>query len=565
MPEASHNESEEAPAASWRRRHRVPLLVGLAAALLGAYGLMWGLPNIYDVAADSVVPNGELAGQTRDFARVTAFRYPPLHFDLLRLAFLPADVVARTAYFAGNLKLRSTVYIWIARAVSFVMGVGLVMIVYALTLRLFGRRAAVFAALTVTLCPITQYYTKNANLDIPYTFWFALSLLALERFFSGKSSRPLLWAALAATAAVCTKDQAYGCFAGLTAPVLVTLRKRQRSWGPALLNKRLWLAAGAALLAFALIHRIPFGIGPFVRHVREIVGPASEGWRETTSGAVGWARLLVESILWLAALMTPAGVALAGAGAVMAVRQRRGTWLLWSAPGYGLTFLAVIGYVYPRFLLPAIVTLAPFAGLALDRLWGWRPGGRPAGVWLAGAAVAWTAAVCAMALWDMDNDTRRRAQFWIEENVAVTQKVGYLGHMRDMPRLNRSELEARRVIFAGGKFTDFEALEDWRKERGREPTETEKSTLTFAPDVLLASVDRSALPGGSPINVGQWLVGRLGSWGRQKPAPTRRPQAQYPDFTRVAVFAPDFGRFTPDVSPSFGRVLTIYRRQPGAP
>ncbi|HRU07172.1 MAG TPA: glycosyltransferase family 39 protein, partial [Candidatus Brocadiia bacterium] len=422
--------------------HRYPpwLLVAVAASLLVLYGLLWGLPNLWDPAADSLTPQGLLVAQSRDFLRLTSGRYPPLHFYALRLAFVPADALAHLGAFA-NLKLKSTLYITTARLISAAMFVATVLLVRALTRRLYGPGPGLIAAAVVALCPLAQYYAKNANLDVPYVFWLALALLFLQRFFDEQRSWDLTWAALCATAAVCTKDQAYGFVLLLPVPVLASLRHRLGAWRPVLTSFTVWRAACAAVLGFALCHGLMWNPQPFVEHVRVIAGPASQGWRETTPDLIGQVRLLTETILRLAEAMSEPIFAAAVAGAVLAARQRRGLWLLWGPVGYWLAFLAVAGYVYPRFTLPMVVACAPLAGLALDRLRRWRPAAKPVGAILAGLALAWLAVACAALLYDLDNDTRASAQAWIEEHVPITAKVGFLGPERDMPRLNRAELD----------------------------------------------------------------------------------------------------------------------------
>ena len=305
-----------------------------------------------------------------------------------------------------------------------------------------------------------------------------------------------------------------------------------------------------------------------LRHVREIVGPGSAGWREVTPGLAGQARLLTESLLRLVTALTPAGFALAVGGAVLAIRARRGVWLVWPAVGCWLLFLAVIGYVYPRFLLPGVVSLAPFVGLGADRLWSWRVGGRRAGAWMVLGGMSWMALVCAMVLHDMEYDTRRKAQYWIEANIPVTDTVGYLGDMRDMPRLNRSELQATRLLRTHGSLLDFDALEDWRATRGREPDGDAFGALALRPDWVITSEEREC-GNVAALNVGQWLLCRMGWWGRRLDldALARRltkPAAALPGYARVVSFAPVFARYTPHVSASFGRVISVSRRQPSA-
>jgi len=556
MKQSDDRVGTDRPPLPWHRRHRVPLLLGVSALLLNFYAMMWGLPNLWDVAADSVVPNGVLASRTRDFGRLTAYRYPPFHFDLLRIVFIPADAVSR-AFFQNNPKLQATAYIWSARLVSSLMGAGIVLGVFFLTLRLFGQTSAVFASLLVALSPVTQYYSKNANLDVPYVFWLALTFLAISRFFAGKSSRCLIWAALAAVLAVCTKDQAYGCLVLFAVPAFMVIRHRRSNWRSAIQDRSLWLSLVAAGLAFVLIHRLPFDPKGFLRHVRVIVGPGSEGWREVTSGPVGQLRLLSESALRLTDAITPMGLALIVFGVGRAFAKRQGRWLLWSPLGYWLTFLAVIGYVYPRYTLPLIASLAPFFGFGTSRIWNWRPLGRPVGPVLAAIVLAWPALICGMVLYDMDFDTRRQAQYWIEEHIPANRRIGFLGDQRDMPRFNRAELIAERVRLVHGRYVLVDPYED-----GKQAPDEPASARAFEPDVLVTSEERFGEMPPSPLNPSLWVLHHLGTWGRLPSTPMRHAsdggEAAYPGFRRAVVFRPRFGRYIPDVSPSFSRVISIY-------
>ena len=533
---------------SGKSRAKTIAAVAIFSALLYFQGLMWGMPNHWDVAADSLTPVGTLMKTTRDLREVTAKRYPPLHLALVRGAFVGADLFARSDAFRDNEKLNATIYIMTARLLSLVMGVGITVTVYLLTERLFGRAEAVFAAIVITLCPLTQYYAKNANLDVPYVFWLALALLFIERFLSAGSSRPLVWAGLAGVAAVCSKDQAYGFLILLAVPALTGLRRKRGSWRRALTSRHLWLAAGLSALAFILLHNVLFRPADFVEHLRVIAGPASEGWRETMADPLGQLRLLTEAILQAAKSMTCPLFAAACVGVCLAARRKRGVWMLWGPFGYWLTFLAVIGYVYPRFVLPVALTLAPFAGLALERVRRWRPRGAPAGVFVAGLALAWPAAVCGFLIYDMEADTRVLAQRWIEDNVPVSETVGYFTHMRDMPRLNRPDLDARRGAFEAGRFKP-ETIAD------------RPATDDFAPGVLIASLDKTSPAAEEPVwGIAPWLLRHLGAWGRVRRPPKAAPWPK--DLYRpVKTFRPCFGRFTPDVSPSAGRVIVILRRE----
>src|SRR4029079_236272 len=70
---------------------------------------------------------------------------------------------------------------FIGRFVSLAFATGTIVVVYLCGRELYGPRGAVFAALTVTLMAPYVYYGQLANLDVPYLFWFAISLLAYIR------------------------------------------------------------------------------------------------------------------------------------------------------------------------------------------------------------------------------------------------------------------------------------------------------------------------------------------------------------------------------------------------
>ena len=517
-------------------------------ALVTLTGALWGLPNHWDVAADSIVPMGRLASRTRDMEKVTSYRYPPLHLGLTRLALNAPDAIGRLRFFRERPKLLSTLYILTARLLSVAMGVGTVALVFILTRRLFGRSEAVWAALVMALSPVTQYYAKNANLDIPYVFWLAVFLVCFERFLDSGRPWTLVLAGLAGTAAVCTKDQAYGFLALFPIPALLALRRRRGSWPKALSSRGLWSAGAASLLAFLLIHNILFAPGVFLEHARVIMGPASEGWRETARGPVGQVRLLLETLLLTASAMTTP-VFLAGClGASLALRRREGRWVLLGPLGYWLTFLAVIGYVYPRFTLPLMLGLAPFAGHGLTWLWRLNGRARLLGRTAAALAAAWLAVVALAFLHDLNQDTRVAAQHWIEAEIPETDQLAYLAPMRDMPRLNRPELDARRGHFEAGAFVPLPVP-------GRSPH-------GFTPRYLVLSLGKDDPARGAPSDGPAALALRaLGTWGRVKPRSAGGSPYPKGRFRPVATFRPTFGRLWPRVASSAGRVILVLRRE----
>src|SRR4029453_14333971 len=88
---------------------------------------------------------------------------------------------------------------------------------------------------------------------------------------------------------------------------------------------------------------------------------------------------------WPLTVATVAGLAL------VSFRREHG-YLLLAVPvvSYALTLVAVVGYVYDRFLLGVLVVFAIWAGVALDRLGSWTVAGRRVGLALAGLTISVT-------------------------------------------------------------------------------------------------------------------------------------------------------------------------------
>ena len=204
------------PFFAWYRRQLSedevrPVLAILALSLLLAgYGMSWGLPGGW--AQDEIGNTDITGGLARWFVGGWYHRYPPLHFYLLALVHLPLIAADRLDMidFWSPTGLGQAARM--GRALTVAMSVGTAALVYLIGRTTLSIRVAVLASLWWVLVLTVAYYGKVTNLDMPYTFWFAVSLLGYVRALKGNAVGDYVLFAAGAAAAVCTKDQAYGLY-----------------------------------------------------------------------------------------------------------------------------------------------------------------------------------------------------------------------------------------------------------------------------------------------------------------------------------------------------------------
>src|SRR5262249_42773484 len=155
-------------------------------------------------APDEILPSAVLEAKARDFSGGWFDKYPPLHFRLLGAVYAPITETMR----AGTPVPRDG-YDRLFRAgrwVSVLMGVGVVVFVCLCGLRLVGETAALLAAGVVAVMAPFVFYAKLANVDVPYLFWWMVSLLFLIRALERHRLRDYVGLGIAAALAVGTKD-----------------------------------------------------------------------------------------------------------------------------------------------------------------------------------------------------------------------------------------------------------------------------------------------------------------------------------------------------------------------
>ena len=345
------------PFFAWYRRQLSedevrPVLAILALSLLLAgYGMSWGLPGGW--AQDEIGNTDITGGLGQWFVGGWYHRYPPLHFYLLALVHLPLIAADRLDMidFWSPTGLGQAARI--GRALTVAMSVGTAALVYLIGRTTLSIRVAVLASLWWVLVLTVAYYGKVTNLDMPYTFWFAVSLLGYVRALTRNAVSDYVLFAAGAAAAVCTKDQAYGLY---LLPILYLIAHRVRSvasgasGSPVLALLRdpaLPVAAAAGLLGFAVLQALPFnwiGVRQHFALITDLGGAYRMIDSASASGQAFLFRRTFDHLVWS---MSWPGLLIALAGVVhLSIRRRSAVALalLLPAASYYLTFIAVVGY-----------------------------------------------------------------------------------------------------------------------------------------------------------------------------------------------------------------------------
>jgi hypothetical protein len=354
--------------------------------------------------------------------------YPPLHYYVLAAATSPFIAADAWGWLTTESESTHLLFVLAMRAVSVVMALATLVAVALLATRVLDRRHAWLAVLCAgTFLPFA-YYAKTANVDGPALCWFAWSLVFLVRYAGNGRLRDALALGALAAAAVGTKDQYYALYVG-PALALVWWHGRSRSgW--------LTLAAGAAIaiLVLAAIYNVPFNPSALTRHVEFITGGASSGYRAFAPTPHGQWLLFRTTAGQMLGCLGVAGLVLvvASARTRAMISPRAGIVLLLAVLSYYVALLAVVGYVYDRFLLPvAVIAALPAAAGARRLLDGGRAARRAACVLL-----AWLALRALSLDLLMMRDSRRAAEAWLHAHVERGQSVASVVQDGYLPRLD---------------------------------------------------------------------------------------------------------------------------------
>lgn len=430
---------------AWRGLRGWPMvLLALVAVVMLAWGVEIGAAPWRNWAPDELRPDELLYAASQWFSGGWSTLYPPVQFYLVDLVLSPFLVLAglHRISLADDHTLE-TIHV-LARCLSVLMALLTVFLTALLAEITVGSRRGVFAGAFLVAVPVFVFYSKTTNVDMPYVFWLALAMVVLV--VALRSRRVSHYALLGGVVAlaVATKDQAYGFFAGAAvALVWSIMREAPADWGCprrivfAFRDRRLW--AGLLVCALVYVFAIgllwnPAGVSEHVRRV--LVGPQTfRMYPRTPAGIVD---VVMMSLVVLSSTLGPVVVVFALIGLTVAIAKpkahRELLVLLALLASYLATFVAIVGYVYDRFLLGFAVAAAVFAALGLDvTLRTIRHRGLRA---TAAAAAILLALLPAITLnWRVVADSRRQVEQWMVANLTADPFIHAVGLRMYLPNL----------------------------------------------------------------------------------------------------------------------------------
>ena len=435
---------------SW---HYVTLAV--AALLLLGVGIEVGVEPWRGWAADEVSPKRFVHAANEWFANGWFFLYPPFHVYLLNLVTSPFHILAQSNWLSlGDYDTQALMHV-LGRGLSVLMGLLTLLVTGLIAHSVVGKRAAILAPVLLMSVPSFVFYSKTANVDLPYLLWVAVAMLFFVRAIETRAVGDYAVLGAAVALAVATKDQAYGFFPG-AALVLLWWSWRQTpadtTWRYRALatlgDRRLWAGCAVCLAVYVVAIGLLWNPQGVVGHFQLITGGVAEHFRMFPRTLAGTRDLARATLLLVPPTLGPICTIFSLAGLAVAVFNARSfrhlLLLLSMVASYVVCFILVAGYVYDRFLLGIALVAAVFGAVGLESILGAIRNQLARRLLL--TCILLVAAVPSLMLnWRIVSDSRRQVEQWMAVNLRDDPFVVAPSRQHSLPNLRpfRHVLEER--------------------------------------------------------------------------------------------------------------------------
>lgn len=412
--------------------------------------IWWGADGKDPWDLDGIAPGPTLKAISTGFgpgwdAQHGPLQYPPASYYLIALTYVPTLALFKTT---GELGSPSGTYPWgfshpelsmgllviLGRLVAVLAAIVIIRLAIA-DLRSRGIRCpSVIVGLLLIGSPVFVYYARTSNVDVHYMLWLWLGFVLVEH--RPATLKRLAWAGSAAALAICTKEQCAPIAATILGAAVASAWRLQMA-GKASGWRRALIPLLAAGVTYGIIWVLPLNQAAW-RHHYDYLFHIARYPRDFAATPAGFASFAARLVGYFPAVLGWPAILGVISGLILSVRVR-GLGLRWLALGlYFVFFLGSIGYVYSRFLLPALLVVVPTGcagiGRALDLL-SRRPARRTVSIALLAMSVL------AGGPWlglTMLTDPRYRAETWMKESLAPGTTVLLAGNPMFLPRVPRS-------------------------------------------------------------------------------------------------------------------------------
>ena len=358
-----------------------PLKVFFLLFALYAVGWYWGLPSEFDADADAPVPYSPLAFVSDYFNPQIAEKYPATH-QILLLPFygiylvlmkLKGDVQSISPIWPHGFRNPSEVFsalIVISRVISTFMAVSIIFCLRKFHWKEFDRSSQYVAMVLMAGNGVFTYYARAGNFDVPYLFWWALSLVYLSIYIFESSSgiKPLIISAIFSALSIGTKDQAAGLVLGSGLIILLVHSETTRTL---VVRFRHALAfTTVTLFVYIIVAVLPQPVR-WMNHVGFWGGFVASGVTDYIQYESSWRGhlgLLRESAYRLSHIISPVGILFSVIGMIILIKSGRYRIVAFlSIPiiSYYALIIFNIRFVLERYLLPIAFLLVISAGIGV--------------------------------------------------------------------------------------------------------------------------------------------------------------------------------------------------------